>query len=176
VKTNLFQKTEFYKNLNINLVIICYKLKINAMLKINKFLWLLFFGSCIFIFAGCENSTQKSDDKTATEPKSEISAELLKEHNDLRLRASQEIHNINVKLTTLNEKIQALNKMGSKLTAAQNKEIEDIEKIRSSINPRTQEINNVSQEQWENFKTLFIKDIEEVKSRIDILLNEIKVK
>ena len=146
------------------------------MLKINKLLWLIFIGSSIFLFSGCENGNQKSEDKSATEPKSEISAELQKEHNDLHLIAGQEIHNINVKLTALNEKIQALNKMGSKLTAAQNKEIEDIEKIRSSINPRTQEINNVSQEQWENFKTLFIKDIEEVKARIDKLLSEIKVK
>ena len=146
------------------------------MLKINKLLWLIFIGSSIFLFSGCENGNQKSEDKSTTEPKSEISAELQKEHNDLHLKAGQEIHNINVKLTALNEKIQALNKMGSKLTAAQNKEIEDIEKIRSSINPRTQEINNVSQEQWENFKTLFIKDIEEVKSRIDKLLSEIKVK
>lgn len=146
------------------------------MFKINKSLWLLFIGICIFLISGCENGNQKSDDKSAVEPKSEISAELLKKHNDLRIKASQEIHNINVKLTALNEKIQALNKAGSKLTAAQNKEIEDIEKIRSSINPKIQEINSVTEENWENFKTSFLKDIDEVKSRIDNLVNEIKVK
>ncbi len=146
------------------------------MFKINKTLCLLFIGICIFLFSGCDNGNQKSDDKSAVEPKSEISAELLKKQNDLRIRASQEIHNINVKLTALNEKIQALNKAGSKLTAVQHKEIEDIEKIRSSINPRIQEINRVTEGNWENFKPSFLKDIEEVKSRIDNLVNEIKVK
>jgi chromosome segregation ATPase len=148
----------------------------NALLKVIKFLGLFLIGCCIFVISGCGTGQQKSEDKNAGEPKSEISAELLKEHNDLHIKAGQEIHNINVKLTALNEKIQALNKNGGKLTAAQNKEIDEIEKIRALINPRVQEINKVSQEQWESFKTSFDNDIEQVKSRIDTLLNEIKVK
>jgi uncharacterized coiled-coil DUF342 family protein len=94
----------------------------------------------------------------------------------LLTKANQEIHNINLKLTELNDKIQAYNEKGSKLSEAQKKEIDEIEKIRASINPRIHEINNVSQEQWDNFKTTFEKDIEEVKSRIDVLVNELKVK
>ena len=59
-------------------------------------------------------------------------------------------------------------------TEAQNKEIDEIEKIRATINPRVHEINNVSQEQWETFKTTLKKDLEDVKTRIDVLLNELK--
>jgi len=148
----------------------------NSMYKMNNFLWLFLIGCSIFVISGCGTGNQKSEDKSSAEPKSEISAELLKEHNELHIKAGQEIHNINLKLTALNEKIQALNKEGGKLTASQKKEIDEIEKIRASINPRVHEINNVSQEQWEIFKTTFEKDIEQVKSRIDVLLNEIKVK
>jgi chromosome segregation ATPase len=146
------------------------------MFKMSKFLWLFLIGCSIFIISGCGTGQQKSEDKNAGEPKSEITAELLKEHNDLLTKANQEIHNINLKLTELNDKIQAYNEKGSKLSEAQKKEIDEIEKIRASINPRIHEINNVSQEQWDNFKTTFEKDIEEVKSRIDVLVNELKVK
>ena len=146
------------------------------MFKLNKYLLLFLIGCTIFFISGCESGKQKSEENNAVAPKTEISKELLKEHNDLLLKANQEIHNINLKLTELNEKICAYNEKGGKLSQAQNKEIDDIEKIRTTINPRIHEINSVSQEQWENFKTAFEKDINEVKSRIDVLLNEIKVK
>ena len=146
------------------------------MFKLNKYLSLFLIGCTIFFISGCESGKQKSEENNAVAPKTEISKELLKEHNDLLLKANQEIHNINLKLTELNEKIRAYNEKGGKLSQAQNKEIDDIEKIRTTINPRIHEINSVSQEQWENFKTAFEKDINEVKSRIDVLLNEIKVK
>ena len=146
------------------------------MFKLNKFLSLFLISCAIFFVSGCESGKQKSEENNAVAPKTEISKELLKEHNDLLLKANQEIHNINLKLTELNEKIRAYNEKGGKLSQAQNKEIDDIEKIRTTINPRIHEINGVSQEQWENFKASFEKDINEVKSRIDVLLNEIKVK
>jgi chromosome segregation ATPase len=140
----------------------------------SNFLWLFFIAFSIFIISGCGTGQQKSEDKNAGEPKSEISSQLLKEHSDLNTKAGQEIHNINLKLTELNNKIKAYNEKGSKLSEAQKKEIDEIEKIRASINPRIHDINNVSQEQWETFKASFEKDIEEVKSRIDILINELK--
>ncbi len=148
----------------------------NALLKVIKFLGLILIVCCIFVISGCGTGQQKSDDKNAGESKSEIAAQLLKEHNDLLTKANQEIHNINLKLTELNDKIHAYNDKGGKLSEAQKTEIDEIEKIRGSINPRIHEINNVSQEQWENFKKTFEKDIEEVKSRIDVLVNELKVK
>lgn len=144
------------------------------MFKISKFLWLFLIAGSIFIISGCGTGEQKSKDKNAGEPKTEISSQLLKEHSDLIAKANQEIHNINQKLIELNDKIQAYNAKGGKLTEAQNKLIDEIEKIRATINPRIHEINNVSQEQWETFKTTFEKDIDEVKSRIDFLVNELK--
>ena len=142
----------------------------------SKFLWMFLIGCSVLVISGCGTGQQKSEDKNAGEQKSEIAAQLLKEHSDLLAKANQEIHNINLKLTELNDKIHSYNKKGGKLTVAQNKEIDEIEKIRASINPRIHEINSVSQEQWENFKTTFEKDIEQVKSRIDVLLNELQVK
>ena len=144
------------------------------MFKISKFLWLFLIASSIFIISGCGTGEQKSKDKYAGKPKTEISSQLLKEHSDLIAKANQEIHNINQKLIELNDKIQAYNEKGRKLSEAQKKEIDEIEKIRATINPRIHEINNVSQEQWEIFKATFEKDIEEVKSRVDILVNELK--
>lgn len=144
------------------------------MFKINKILWLFLIGCRIVIISGCGTGQQKSEVKNTGEQKSEITAELLKEHSDLLTKANQEIHNINEKLTLLNDKIRAYHEKGRKLTAAQNKEIDEIEKIRLTINPRIHEINTISKEQWESFKTSLIKDIDEVKSRIDILVNELK--
>jgi DNA repair exonuclease SbcCD ATPase subunit len=144
------------------------------MFKMSKFLWLFLIGCSILIISGCGTGQKKNEDKNAGEPKSEIAAQLLKEHNDLITKANQEIHNINQKLIELNEKIKAYNAKGGKLTVAQNKEIDEIEKIRATINPRIHEINNVSREQWETFKTTFEKDLEDVKTRIDVLLNELK--
>lgn len=146
------------------------------MFKMSKFLWMFLIGCSILVISGCGTGQQKSGDKNAGEQKSENAAQLLKEHNDLHVKANQEVHNINLKLTELNDKIHAYNKKGRKLSEAQKKEIDEIEKIRASINPRIHEINNVSQEQWVNFKITFEKDIEEVKSRIDVLVNELQVK
>ena len=94
----------------------------------------------------------------------------------MNIKANEEIRNINQKLNELNDKIHAYHEKGGKLTEAQNKEIDEIEKIRASLNPRIHEINKVSQEKWENFKTTLEKDLDEVKTRIDVLLNEITQK
>ena len=144
------------------------------MFKINKALGLFLIGCIVLVISGCGNGQQKSETKKAGEQKSEIAAELMKEHNDLLTKANQEILNINDKLTLLNNEIHTYHEKGKKLSAAQNKEIDEIEKIRLTINPRIHEINTISQEQWETFKTTLIKDIDEVKSRIDILVNELK--
>ena len=144
------------------------------MFKINKALGLFLIGCIVLVISGCGNGQQKSETKKAGEQKSEITAELMKEHNDLLTKANQEILNINDKLTLLNNEIHTYHEKGKKLSAAQNKEIDEIEKIRLTINPRIHEINTISQEQWETFKTTLIKDIDEVKSRIDILVNELK--
>jgi uncharacterized coiled-coil DUF342 family protein len=144
------------------------------MFKINKALGLFLIGCSVLVISGCGTGQQKSEAKKTGEQKSEITAELMKEHNDLITKANQEILSINDKLTLLNDKIHTYHEKGRKLTEAQNKEIDEIEKIRLTINPRIHEISTISQEQWESFKTTLIKDIDEVKSRIDILVNELK--
>jgi hypothetical protein len=146
------------------------------MFKTSKFLWLTTIGCIIIVLQGCGTGQQKSEVNNANEPKSEITAELQKEHNELSGKAVQEIHNINEKLTNLNDKIHTYHEKGGKLTEAQNKEIDEIEKIRATLNPRIHEINKVSQEQWVNFKTTFEKDLDAVKTRIDALSNELSVK
>ena len=146
------------------------------MFKMSKYLWLTIIGCSIIVFSGCGTGQQKSEENTTIEQKSEINAELQKEHNELSGKAAQEIHNINEKLTNLNNKIHAYHEKGGKLTVAQNKEIDEIEKIRTTLNPRIHEINKVSQEQWVNFKTTFEKDLDAVKTRIDALSNELSVK
>ena len=143
------------------------------MVKIYKALWLFLAGSVIVAVSGCETGKQKSEAKQPVEQKTEITNQLITEHNDLLNKANQEIHNINDKLTLLNEKIHIYQEKGKKLTAAQNKEIDEIESIRGTINPRIHEINSISQEKWESFKTSLVKDIDEVKSRIDKLVGEL---
>jgi len=142
------------------------------MFKKTLYLWLFLIGGTVFIITGCGTGEQKSEAKNGDEPKSETTA-IMKEHSDLVTKANQEIHNINQKLIELNDKIKAFNEKGRKLSEAQKKEIDEIEKIRASINPRIHEINKVSQENWENFKTTFEKDMEQVKSRIDTLVSEL---
>lgn len=143
------------------------------MVKIHKALWLFLAGSVIVAVSGCETGKQKSEAKQPAEQKTEITNQLITEHNELLNKANQEIHNINDKLTLLNEKIHNYQEKGKKLTTAQNKEIDEIESIRGMINPRIHDINSISQEKWESFKTSLIKDIDEVKSRIDKLVGEL---
>lgn len=141
------------------------------MFKMNMFLRLFFIVCSIFVFSGCEKGVQKSEEKNAGELKSEIvSEQLQKEHSELITKANQELAIINQKIRDLNDKIHA---KGGKLTETQNKSIDEIEEKRSSVNKRMHEIKNVPQEEWDNFKTTFEKDIDEVKTMIDGVLNEL---
>ena len=141
------------------------------MFKMSKFLWLFLIGCSIFVFSGCGTGLQKSEDNNADELKSEIiSEQLQKEHSELITKANQELAIINQKIRDLNDKIHT---KGGKLTETQNKAIDEIEEKRASVNKRMHEIKNVPQEEWDNFKTTFEKDIDEVKTKIDGVLNEL---
>ena len=94
----------------------------------------------------------------------------------MREKANQEIVSINQKLTVLNEKIKACHERGRKLSEAQNKEIDEIEMLRGSLNPRIHQINEIKVNEWENFKTTLEKDLENVKTRIDKLIAELEKK
>lgn len=146
------------------------------MSEMSKFLWMCLLSCSILVFSGCNNSGQKTDEKKAPEQNTEVSAEIQKQQNDLLGKANQEIVNINQKLTILNEKIKAYNERGRKLSEAQNKEIDEIEMLRGSLNPRVHQINEITVNEWENFKTTLEKDLENVKTRIDILITELEKK
>jgi small-conductance mechanosensitive channel len=146
------------------------------MFNINKILGICLIFCSILTISGCETGSKKNEEKKALEQKSQIADENQKQKNDLLVKANQEIVNINQKLTVLNDKIHAYHEKGRKLSEAQNKEIDEIEKLRGSLNPRIHQINDISGDEWENFKTTLEKDLEEVKTSIDLLITELEKK
>lgn len=137
------------------------------MKKLRKNLCLYLIGICLIGFSGCNSGQQKSGDKNAGELKSEINAEFQQEQSDLLAKANQELSAINQKIRELNDKIK---EKGGKLTDAQNEAIDEFEEKRASVNKCMHQIKNISPEGWEEFKTTFETDLEDVKSRIDKIL------
>lgn len=134
----------------------------------NKLLGIILIGFCVFIFSGCGSNTQKSGAKNEVAKENVISEELHQAHCDLLAKANEDLANINQKVRDLNDKIRARKE---KLTDAQNKSLDDLVLMQTSINKRMKEIKNVKQEDWENFKATFEKDLEEIKILIDSILN-----
>jgi hypothetical protein len=132
----------------------------------NKFLWIILIGFCGFIFWSCSTGSKKTEEKIATE--NVISEELHQAHCDLLSKANEELAGINQKVRDLNDKIRVRKE---KLTDAQNKSLDDLVLMQTSINKRMKEIKNVKQEDWENFKATLEKDLEEIKTLIDSILN-----
>ena len=136
----------------------------------NKLLGIILIGLYMFIFSGCGSNSQKSNEKDAATSANEISEELHQAHCDLLAKANEELAGINQKVRELNDKIR---EKGVKFTEAQNLALDDFDAKQASINKRMHEIKNVKQEDWENFKTTFEKDLEDIKSINDKILNEL---
>ena len=136
----------------------------------NKLLGIILIGLYMFIFSGCGSNSQKSNEKDAATSANVISEELHQAHCDLLAKANEELAGINQKVRELNDKIR---EKGVKFTEAQNLALDDFDAKQASINKRMHEIKNVKQEDWENFKTTFEKDLEDIKSIIDKILNEL---
>jgi Skp family chaperone for outer membrane proteins len=134
----------------------------------NNFLGIILIGLGVFIFSGCGSNSQKTEDKNADT--TVISEELHQAHCDLLSKANEELAGINQKVRDLNDKLHT---KGGKFTDAQNKALDDFEAKQASINKRMHQIKNVKQEDWENFKTTFEKDLEEIKTVIDNIINEL---
>jgi len=132
----------------------------------NKLLGIILIGLCVFVFTGCGSNSQKSADKNATT--TVISEELHQAHCDLLAKANEELAGINQKVRSLNEKIR---EKGGKFSDVQNKALDDFEAKQASINKRMHEIKDVKQEDWENFKATFEKDLEEINTTIDNIVN-----
>jgi hypothetical protein len=133
----------------------------------NKLLWIIIIGFFGFIFWSCGTGSKKTEEKSATE--NAISEELHQAHCDLLAKANEELAGINQKVRELNDKIRT---KGSKLTDEQNSALDDFEARQASINKRMHQIKNIKQEDWENFKTTFEKDLEEIKTLIDNISKE----
>lgn len=130
------------------------------------YIWIVLIGFSILFFYGCSNNTQSESNQTST-PENVISEELHQAHCDLLAMANEELALINQKVRDLNDKIQD----GGKLSDAQNASLDAFEVKQASINTRMHEIKNIKQEDWENFKTTFESDLNEVKTIIDEVLD-----
>ncbi|MEE4286889.1 MAG: hypothetical protein V2I31_12105 [Mariniphaga sp.] len=117
----------------------------------------------LVVFSGCGSGQKKS----AEETQPEISAEFKQEQSELLAKANQELSSINQKIRELNDKIK---EKGGKLTDAQNEAIDEFEEKRASVNKCMHQIKNISPQGWDDFKTTFEKDLEEVKNQIDEIL------
>ncbi len=131
----------------------------------NKIFWVLLFGLGIFIFSGCESTSPNNEDAIATE--NVVSEELHQAQCDLLANANEQLAVINQKVRDLNDKIH---EKGGKLTDAQNSALDDFEAKQVSINKRMHEIKNIKQENWDNFKASFEKDLQEIHIAIDDIL------
>ena len=136
----------------------------------NKLLWIILIGFCVFLFSGCGSNTQKSVANNEAVKENVISEELHQAHCDLLSKANEELDGINQKVRDLNEKIRSRKE---KLTDAQNKALDDLVLMQTSINKRMKEIKNIKQEDWENFKVTFETDLEDIKTLIDNISKEL---
>lgn len=125
---------------------------------------------CFFIFSGCGTSTNKAGDENASPEENMISEELHQAHCDLLSRANEALAEINDQVRTLNDKIR---NSKEPLTDAQNKALDDLVAKQSSINKRMHEIKDVKQESWEDFKASFEKDLEELKSSLKEIIDDL---
>lgn len=135
----------------------------------NKFLWLFLTGFMAFFFSGCGSNSQNGDVNNAISKENVVSEELHQAQCDLLAKANEEFAKVNQQVRNLNDKIR---EKGSKLTDAQNAALDDFEAKQISLNNRMHQIKNVKQADWENFKTTFEKDLEELQTKIDGILND----
>lgn len=120
----------------------------------------------LIVMFGCGTGQKKSAGETNEVPP-EVTAAFKQEQSDLLAKANDELSVINQKIMELNDKIH---EKGGKLTDAQNQAIDAFEVKRANVNKCMHQIKNISPEGWEDFKTTFEKDLEEVKSQIDEIL------
>lgn len=134
------------------------------------FFGVILIGLNVLILTSCGFNSQKNEGKDAATTGTVISEELHQAHCDLLAKANEELAGINQKVRALNDKIRD---KGVQFTDAQNLALDDFELKQGSINKRMHEIKNVKQEDWENFKTTFEKDLQEIHAAIDDIISEL---
>lgn len=136
----------------------------------SKILWLFLMILSLTIISGCDFNSQKNEKKKAAETENVISEELHQAHCDLLAKANEDLAGINQKVRELNDKIRSRK---AKLSDAQNSALDEFESKQASINKRMHQIKNVKQEDWENFKSTFEKDLEDINALIENIIKEL---
>ncbi|MFW5832139.1 MAG: hypothetical protein ACOCVA_07785, partial [Prolixibacteraceae bacterium] len=65
-----------------------------------------------------------------------------------------------------------IEEQGKQLSEEQEQLLDTIQEKRVSVNNRLNKIDNVSEEEWETFKTNFEEDLEEIQTKLDNVLND----
>jgi predicted nucleic acid-binding Zn-ribbon protein len=121
----------------------------------------------VMVFQGC-NSGQKQNNQT-DENENQISAELIEKQNELKQLASEEFSTINDKVRELNSRLE---EEGAELSDNQKELLDEIQEMRVEANNRLNKIENVSEEEWEKFRTDFENELESIQTKLDEVLDE----
>ncbi len=130
----------------------------------------LLLGLCLLFFTGCGFNQQNKKEADPVAQDTEAVAQFQQEQKDLLAKANTELAELNKKIMTLNDKLRG---KAGKLTDAQNKQLDDCEAKRASINQRMHQIKNVSMNDWPAFKASFETDLADVCAGIDKVLTEL---
>lgn len=138
------------------------------MSKITKILAAVFISISAFTFSACNSGQQnKNDESNSTEET--ISAKFMEMQNDLKSLVSEEFSAINDKVRELNALIE---EKGEGLTDEQEKLLDEIQEKRVEVNERLNEIENTSEEEWDDFRASFEEDLKEINTKLDSVLKD----
>jgi septal ring factor EnvC (AmiA/AmiB activator) len=140
-------------------------------MKKNRFNFkVMLLGLCLVIFTGCGFNQQNKKETDPVIQDTEAVAKLQQEQNELLAKANTELAELNKKILSLNDKLRG---KAGKLTDAQNKQLDDCEAKRASINQRMKQIKNVPMNDWAAFKASFETDLADVCAGVDKVLAEL---
>lgn len=125
---------------------------------------------CIVVFTGCKFEKQNKKETDTAVQDTELVAKYQQEQKELLAKANTELSVLNKKILELNDKLRG---KAGKLTDAQNKQLDDCEAKRASINQRMKQIKNVPMNDWAAFKASFETDLADVCAGIDKVLAEL---
>jgi outer membrane murein-binding lipoprotein Lpp len=137
------------------------------MSKITKILVAVFISISTFTFSACNSGQQNKNDESSSEET--ISAKFMEMQNNLKSMVSEEFSAINDKVRELNALIE---EKGEGLTDEQEKLLDEIQEKRVEVNNRLNEIDNTAEEDWEEFRASFEDDLEEIKTKLDSVLED----
>jgi len=135
--------------------------------KISKILAAVFISISAFTFSACNSGQQNKNDESSSEET--ISAKFMEMQNDLKSMVSEEFSDINDKVRKLNALIE---EKGEGLTDKQEEMLDEIQEKRVEVNNRLNEIDSVSEEEWDDFRATFENDLEEINTKLDSVIDD----